>query len=81
MSRGKSITLTGPAAGAFIRAQLGHRADSEDEQALRVATMVHMEMSKGGSPAAAVALIKALAKDGLEVVAGICTAKKPAAVG
>jgi hypothetical protein len=72
---GKSVTLYGEAVGEFIRAQRGSPAHTEDEQALRIATLVHMNMGRGADQRAAVALIKAVARDGLEAAATICTAK------
>ena len=73
---GKSISLRGAAAGAFIRAQQGAAADTDDERALRVATVIHMYMSGkagDGSPTA-IALIKLVAKEGLAAAAKACTA-------
>jgi hypothetical protein len=80
MGRSKGITLHGAAAGAFIRAQSGDKADTADEQALRIATVVHMYMSgrAGDGSQTAIALIKQVAKEGLEATAKTCTVdKKP----
>jgi len=70
--RGKGITLKGAAAGAYRGAD-GQACD--DGQSLRVATLVHMEMS-GGRTEVAMALIRAVARDGLEATAKTCTASK-----
>jgi hypothetical protein len=72
---GKGVTLYGEAVGELLRAQAGAPARGEDEQALRIATLVHMNMGRGADQRAAVALIKAVAKNGLEAAAAICTAK------
>jgi hypothetical protein len=71
MAKGKSITLKGAAAGAFIRAKMGRPAETDDERALRVATVVHMFM--GVNPQIAVSLIKTVAREGLEAAAQDCT--------
>jgi hypothetical protein len=71
---GKTITLKGAAAGEYIRAQAGVTPQTDDERALRVATLVQMYMST--EPKVAVALVKAVARDGLEAAAKICTAEK-----
>jgi hypothetical protein len=72
----RGVTLHGGAAGAFIGAQAGHIPVDDDERALRIATIVHMNMGRGADQRVAVALIKAVAKDGLEAAAKICTARK-----
>jgi len=71
MARSKGVTLRGPAAGAFVNAMMGKQAESDDDKALRVATFVHLNMKD--QPQAAVALIKALAKDGLDAASKLCT--------
>ena len=77
---GKTLTVYGDAAGELIRAQLGAKARDDNERALRIATIVHMNMGRGADQRVAVALIKAVAKDGLERAADVCTAKpKPRA--
>jgi hypothetical protein len=64
---GKSISLRGPAAGAFVRALQGAAPLDDNERALRVAAAVHMYMklnTKDGTEKA-VDIIKKVAKDGL----------------
>ena len=68
--------MHGGAAGEFIGAQAGHEPTTDEERALRIATFVHMYMSRGGDQRVAVALVKAVARDGLEEGAKICTARK-----
>jgi hypothetical protein len=70
------ISLRGAAAGAFVDAQSGVPATTDDERALRVATLVHMNMSRGGDERAAIALIKQVVRDGLDAAADTCTAKR-----
>ena len=80
MGRNKGITLHGAAAGAFIRAQEGIKPEDDNERALRIATVVHMYMSGkagDGSPTA-IALIKLVAKEGLEAAAKKCTVEREA---
>jgi hypothetical protein len=71
---GRTVTLRGEAAGEFIRAQTGRVPQDDDERALRIATLVHMNMVSENTRTA-IALIKAVARDGLEAAAAICTAK------
>lgn len=70
--RFKTFTFKGAAAGAYMAAQSGAPALTDDERALRVATIVHLYMQT--DPKTAVALIKQVAKDGLAVAAKTCTA-------
>ncbi len=72
---GKSFTVYGEAAGELLRAQSGAEARTDDERALRVATLVHMNMGRGADQRVAMALIKAVANDGLDAAAKVCTAK------
>ena len=81
MANGKSISLKGAAAGAFFNALAGRPAISPDEQALRIATIVSIEMSKAGDSRKAVALIKMVAAEGLEAAAKVCTLSGGAAGG
>jgi hypothetical protein len=74
MAKGKTYTLKGAAAGAFVNAQCGTPAKDDNERALRVATLIHLNMQT--SPESAVALVKAVAKYGLEFAAKICTADR-----
>ena len=73
------FTVYGDACGELLRAQAGALARTDDERALRIATLVHMNMGKGADQRRAVALIKAVASDGLEAAALICTVQKKAA--
>jgi len=75
MAKKKTFTLRGPAAGAFVEAQQGIEAKTDDERALRIATLIHLNMQT--SPETAIALIKCVASKGLEAAAKICTAAKP----
>jgi hypothetical protein len=64
---GKTVSLRGPAAGAFVRALRGAAPLDDDERALRVAAVVHMYMkldTKEGTQKA-VDIIKRVAKGGL----------------
>jgi hypothetical protein len=70
------FTVYGEAAGELIRAQHGAPARTDDERALRIATLVYTNMGRGADQRLAVALIKAVARDGLEAAATICTARK-----
>lgn len=70
------FTVYGEAAGELIRAQAGTPAKTDDERALRIATLVHMNMGRGADQRRAVALIKAVAREGLEAAAMICTAQR-----
>jgi hypothetical protein len=71
----RAFTLYGPAAGEWIRAQNGVKAVTDDERALRIATLVHRNMGKGAETQVAIDLIKRVASEGLESVADLCTAK------
>ena len=71
----KTFTLYGPAAGEWIRAQEGVKAVTDDERALRIATLVYRNMGKGAETRVAIDLIKRVASEGLESVADLCTAK------
>ena len=71
---GKTVTLKGPAAGAFMRAKMGERATTDDERALRVATMIYAEMQSGAAGVERAKMMIALvARDGLEKVADALT--------
>lgn len=59
MGRGKSITLKGAAAGAFVSMLRGDPPKTEEDDFLRYATLVHMEM-KVGNTDNAVKLLKEL---------------------
>lgn len=59
MGRGKSVTLKGAAAGAFVEMLTGRAPKTEEDEFLRYATMVHMEM-KVGNTDNAVKLLKEL---------------------
>lgn len=72
--RGKTFTLKGPAAGAYLAAQAGALAVTVDDQALRVASVIALYMQTDS--AVAVALIKQVAKDGLEAASKTCTAAR-----
>jgi hypothetical protein len=74
MPRKKTFTLEGEAAGEFIRAQAGQLPTDDNERALRVATLVGLNLQT--SPETAVALIKLVAREGLEAAAKVCTAAK-----
>lgn len=71
----KMFTLYGPAAGEWIRAQEGIKAVTDDERALRIATLVYRNTGKGAETRVAFDLIKRVASEGLESVADLCTAK------
>lgn len=72
----KGVTVYGDAAGELLCAQEGKLCRTDDERALRIATIVFMNMGRGADQRRAVALIKAVAESGLEKAAEICTAKK-----
>jgi hypothetical protein len=74
MGKSKTFTLKGAAAGEFIRAQSGHVPKDDDERAMRIATLVGLNMQT--SPEAAAALIKLVAREGLEAAAKVCTADR-----
>jgi hypothetical protein len=65
--RGKTFTLKGKAASEYLRAQEGRVPCTDEERALRIATLVHLHMSV--DERVAVALIKSVARDGLEAAA------------
>lgn len=69
------FTLYGAAAGEWLCAQAGFRARTDDERALRIATLVHRNMGRGADARFAAELIKVVARDGLEVAADLCTTK------
>lgn len=70
------MTLEGPAAAELLRAQAGHIPLNDAERALRIATVVHMYMHQPEQMRLAVALIKCVARDGLQRAAEVCTAKR-----
>jgi len=72
---GRSFTVYGEAAGELIRAQQGRAARDDDARALRIATLVMMNMGRGADQRVAADLIKRVASEGLESVADLCTAK------
>ena len=74
MSKRKTFTLLGEAAGEYVRAQAGSLPQTDDERAARIATVVSLYANSDLKTAAA--LIKCVAKDGLEVAAKVCTAKR-----
>jgi hypothetical protein len=57
--RGRTISLKGAAAAAFIGMVKDKPVDTEDELLTRVATLVHMHMAAGDVPTA-VSLLKGL---------------------
>jgi len=75
MAKRDGFTVYGDAAGELIRAQAGKPAKTDDERALRIAALVHMHMGRGADQGLAIALIKAVARDGLEAAAMVCTAR------
>lgn len=75
--KGRGFKLYGPAAGAFLFAQAGEPAQTDDERALRVATLVAVNMGKDADTSVAVRLIKLVAEKGLVAAAAECTAKRP----
>jgi hypothetical protein len=75
MARRSTFTLRGEAAGEYVRAQGGALPQDDDERAMRVATLVHVQMLTGDEKTAR-ALIKLAAREGLEAAAKACTAIK-----
>lgn len=76
MSRG--ITLRGDAARAFVEGMTGVLPTTDDDRAMRIATFIHLNMSRGGDQTKAIALIKLVARDGLEAVAnGLTDERRP----
>jgi hypothetical protein len=69
----RTFTLKGAAAGAYVEAQAGIVPDTDDACALRVATLIHLEMSCARTETA-VALLKLVAHEGLKAAAKVCTA-------
>jgi hypothetical protein len=68
MARGKSITLKGPAAQAFVESMKGVEPKNEDDALKRIATRVHMEMSAGNMKGA-VEVLRVLTQSGAIVTA------------
>lgn len=62
MSKSKTISLRGKAAGTFMRMHAGKEATSTDEVLERLAVMVHMNVQNNDLPKAVVLLKEALAK-------------------
>lgn len=63
MARGKSITLKGAAARAFVEGMKGLEPKTDTDAFERVATRVHMEMS-AGNMTGAVAVLQTLVRLG-----------------
>ncbi len=76
MTKKGHFTVYGEAAGELICAKEGKPARTDDERALRIATFIYMNMGRGADQHVAIALVKAVAKDGLEEAATICTARR-----
>ena len=70
---GKTFTLKGAACAAFMNAQRGVDAETDDDKAMRIATFVHLNMQV--RPGAAAGLIKLAASEGLDAAAKICTSE------
>lgn len=77
MPKRGGFTVYGEAAGQLLLAKEGKPARTDHDRALRIATFVSMNMGAGCNQEVAVSLIQAVAKDGLRVVADLCTAKTP----
>jgi len=63
--------LKGAAAGAFVDAMMGKKAETDDQKAMRVATFIRMELDQ--RPEVATALVKLVAEEGLDAAAKTCT--------
>jgi len=70
----RGFALYGAACGSYVDAQAGIVPKDDDGRALRIATLVHVVMQTRHEDQA-VALIKEVAKRGLEKAAAVCTAK------
>jgi hypothetical protein len=69
MSRG--VTLKGDAAKAFVEGMFGKKPKTDDDAYMRIATYVHMEMSRKGKESIqghlkARLIIKCLSKEGID---------------
>lgn len=72
MARGRTVTLKGAAAGAFIEAMNGRKPKTEDDKHLRVATFIQMSMA-GGDTDRAKLIVKHLVEHGLDKTAELFT--------
>ena len=76
MAKTKTFTLFGEAAGEYARAQAGQVARTDADRALRIASMVSVQMQLGDEVTASL-LIVLTANKGLAYVAdNVCTLKK-----
>ena len=64
MGRGKTVTLKGAAAGAYIAAMMGKKAETDEDKYMRVATFIHMNMASKQEQKA-VMILRYLQKNGL----------------
>lgn len=60
--RGRTISLRGAAARAFVEMSAGRPAKSEDDVLVRLATLVHMHVTNGDMPTAVSLLKTAMAQ-------------------
>jgi hypothetical protein len=65
MGRGRTVTLKGAAAGAFVEAMRGKKPASEEDKYLRLATFIHMNMSTKQEEKA-ILILKSLKENGLD---------------
>ena len=74
MPKARKFSVHGPAAGEYVCAQEGVVPQTDDERALRIATLVHVTMQT--RPESAAALVKLVAREGLAAAAKVCTARR-----
>jgi len=65
MARGRTITLKGAAAGAYIMAMSGKKAETDEDKYMRLATFIHMNMASKQEQKA-VLILKSLKENGLD---------------
>lgn len=65
---GRTISLRGAAAAAFIEGSMGKKPKTDDDKHMRIATYVHMEMARKNKDGEARAklIIKCLSKEGID---------------
>ncbi len=69
---GKTITLKGPSAKAFVDAKMGKSAKTDEERIERVLMSLELAL-KGGERRGAALIVQHLVRDGLEATADALT--------
>ena len=75
---GRTVSLKGAAAAAFMNAKMGKKAETDEERVDRILALLEMELKVGTKEcrARAALIIVGVAKQGLEWTADALTEKK-----